>query len=121
MHCDICQGSELVGRRYLQSSLKARLAATLPSPVASALGRNFLGKYNSLRCDRDFFGKRTLYYCPSCSTGFVSPGFDEHELDSYYAQSYWAGRVAERPAAERDKVERIARGQKHCKWLAERI
>jgi hypothetical protein len=97
------------------------MASSLPKAIVATLGAKFMKRYDSLRCDHQFFGNRTLYYCESCSTGFVAPRFDEHELDAYYEQSYWAGRLGERPEAGEEKKARIIRGQTHCQWLAERI
>lgn len=95
--CFLCGSQDIVITQYLRlnsRSVARNLAYALPQWMAALLckaSKAFNQAYRPVQVNREYFD-RLAAYCRCCSTGWVSPEFDERELAEYYRNFYWSNR-----------------------------
>lgn len=95
--CFLCGSTNLLSRKYLaldSKSVRRNIGYSIPRTIGkilSAASPVFASAYKPVLTNKKYFKKR-LFFCRTCTTGWVHPFFSQDSLSAYYKEFYWANR-----------------------------
>jgi hypothetical protein len=96
--CFLCGSTNLVSRKYLALDTRnvlRNIGYSIPGIIAkilSAVSPGFNSAYRPVVTNKKYFNNKRLFFCRSCTTGWVYPFFSQDSLSAYYKEFYWANR-----------------------------